>query len=159
MDILNTVCIFKWSGMKWKFDLPKERHFMAEPPHSKLKQAIVEHNSCKEENRTLYNSCMNLQNCYSDAELMYTHCLWMVTKINVAKMWNNSKANSDSNYRITNLTKYKMVLDQTIPLSQCRLNAPRDSRVMFGWYTESGQMQLKREELWHLLCIGINISM
>ena len=71
------------------------------------------------------------------------------------------KANSDSKYKITNLTKYKTVLDQTIPLSRCQLNVPRDSRVMFCRYTESGQMQLKKwmKELCHLLCIGINIGM
>ena len=44
-------------------DLPKDGHFMAEPPHSKLKIAIVEHNSCRDKVGT--NSVFNSQSLIS----------------------------------------------------------------------------------------------
>ena len=56
VDILYATCGFKRSRMKGELYPPKQGHHMAEPPHSKLKQAIEEHYSCRRGGK----HCVNL---------------------------------------------------------------------------------------------------
>ena len=45
------MCSFKWSEVEGESYHPEERHDMTEPPHTKLKYTIVEHNSYRVESR------------------------------------------------------------------------------------------------------------